>query len=124
MDPLTACPAMEKLGRSTGLEPATPGTTNRCSNQLSYDRHGAPEDILSGRARSLGLPLGERKRASRGDELQPRSIPRINMGENWLILSLLRSLLKRILFPRGERRCWRVAARGRPPDLAFRYATR
>ena len=28
-----------KLGRSTGLEPATLGTTNRCSNQLSYDRH-------------------------------------------------------------------------------------
>ena len=27
------------MGRPTGLEPATPGTTNRCSNQLSYDRH-------------------------------------------------------------------------------------
>jgi diadenosine tetraphosphate (Ap4A) HIT family hydrolase len=26
------------MGRSTGFEPATPGTTNRCSNQLSYDR--------------------------------------------------------------------------------------
>lgn len=26
------------MGRSTGLEPATLGTTNRCSNQLSYDR--------------------------------------------------------------------------------------
>ena len=32
----------EKMGRSTGLEPATLGTTNRCSNQLSYDRHDAP----------------------------------------------------------------------------------
>ena len=31
------------MGRSTGFEPATPGTTNRCSNQLSYDRHDAPE---------------------------------------------------------------------------------
>ena len=27
------------MGRPTGLEPATLGTTNRCSNQLSYDRH-------------------------------------------------------------------------------------
>ena len=29
------------MGRSRGLEPPTLGTTNRCSNQLSYDRHGA-----------------------------------------------------------------------------------
>ncbi len=29
------------MGRPTGLEPATPGTTNQCSNQLSYDRHYA-----------------------------------------------------------------------------------
>jgi prolyl 4-hydroxylase len=27
------------MGRSTGFEPATSGTTNRRSNQLSYDRH-------------------------------------------------------------------------------------
>ncbi len=27
------------MGRVTGLEPATLGTTNRCSNQLSYTRH-------------------------------------------------------------------------------------
>src|SRR5947207_3561681 len=27
------------MGRSRGLEPPTLGTTNRCSNQLSYDRH-------------------------------------------------------------------------------------
>ncbi len=31
-----------KMGRSTGLEPATLGTTSRCSNQLSYDRHDLP----------------------------------------------------------------------------------
>ena len=30
---------LEKMGRSTGFEPATSGTTNRRSNQLSYDRH-------------------------------------------------------------------------------------
>src|SRR5881628_3472148 len=29
-----------EMGRSRGLEPPTLGTTNRCSNQLSYDRHG------------------------------------------------------------------------------------
>ena len=28
------------MGRSRGLEPPTFGTTNRRSNQLSYDRHG------------------------------------------------------------------------------------
>ncbi len=33
----------EKMGRSTGFEPATSGTTNRRSNQLSYDRHTPPE---------------------------------------------------------------------------------
>jgi hypothetical protein len=27
------------MGRPTGLEPATTGSTIRCSNQLSYDRH-------------------------------------------------------------------------------------
>ncbi len=27
------------MGRMTGFEPATTGTTNRCSNQLSYIRH-------------------------------------------------------------------------------------
>ncbi len=27
------------LGWKTGFEPATLGTTNRCSNQLSYNHH-------------------------------------------------------------------------------------
>ena len=39
---------VRRMGRPTGLEPATPGTTNRCSNQLSYDRHRARR-IPSGR---------------------------------------------------------------------------
>src|SRR3546814_5425223 len=30
---------IKKIGRPTGFEPATSGTTNRRSNQLSYGRH-------------------------------------------------------------------------------------
>jgi diadenosine tetraphosphate (Ap4A) HIT family hydrolase len=41
------------MGRPTGLEPATPGTTNQCSNQLSYDRRNALE-----KARALLKGLG------------------------------------------------------------------
>ena len=44
------------MGRSTGLEPATLGTTNRCSNQLSYDRHDAPKGarwLLKGAGRDM-----------------------------------------------------------------------
>ena len=52
------------MGRPTGLEPATPGTTNQCSNQLSYDRHN---DFGSGslrRPRHLRLAPPERKRTT------------------------------------------------------------
>jgi len=31
------------MGWLTGLEPATPGTTNQCSNQLSYSHHTEKE---------------------------------------------------------------------------------
>ena len=41
------------MGRPRGLEPPTPGTTNQCSNQLSYDRHGFPKERSLGRARHL-----------------------------------------------------------------------
>src|SRR5881275_298878 len=43
----------KKMGRSRGLEPPTLGTTNRCSNQLSYDRHGEQRSGSFGRARHL-----------------------------------------------------------------------
>jgi hypothetical protein len=35
------------LGWITGLEPATFGTTNRCSNQLSYIHHSASRKVYS-----------------------------------------------------------------------------
>ena len=38
------------VGWVKGLEPSTPGTTIRCSNQLSYTHHielqGTPDDML------------------------------------------------------------------------------
>jgi diadenosine tetraphosphate (Ap4A) HIT family hydrolase len=49
------------MGRPRGLEPPTPGTTNQCSNQLSYDRHGAFGSGSLARAGHLGLRLRERK---------------------------------------------------------------
>lgn len=54
------------MGRSTGLEPATLGTTNRCSNQLSYDRHDPGEDsiwVLAGRGSPLREPRNSCKRS-------------------------------------------------------------
>ena len=63
------------MGRSRGLEPPTLGTTNRCSNQLSYDRHrnASGTALCCGflqRRRHLGWAAFERKRA------KPRSTKR------------------------------------------------
>jgi hypothetical protein len=38
----------EEKGRTTGLEPATFGTTIQRSNQLSYDRHKKVSRIIYG----------------------------------------------------------------------------
>ena len=38
MKPKSHTPKLS-MGRLTGIEPATLGTTIRCSNQLSYNRH-------------------------------------------------------------------------------------
>lgn len=38
----------EKMGRPTGLEPATPRSTILCSNQLSYGRRKEPKTLTTG----------------------------------------------------------------------------
>lgn len=52
------------MGRSTGLEPATLGTTNRCSNQLSYDRRQNGRPYGRALAASRDLPVRRRKTSS------------------------------------------------------------
>ena len=37
---------MIRMGWLTGFEPATPDTTNRCSNQLSYNHHPEKKEAL------------------------------------------------------------------------------
>ena len=78
------------MGRSTGLEPATPGTTNQCSNQLSYDRHN---DFGSGslrRPRHLRLAPLERKRTPdpMNDTIRKFGYPTTLLAEfdHWVIL--------------------------------------
>ena len=46
------------LGWEMGLEPTTPGTTIRCSNQLSYTHHVCPRGILI--TDKIGTPEGTR----------------------------------------------------------------
>src|SRR5436309_2562376 len=57
------------MGRSRGLEPPTPGTTNQCSNQLSYDRHGNASGPPSPAFRQAPAPL--RVAQARRQPLQP-----------------------------------------------------
>src|SRR5206468_9639139 len=55
------------MGRPRGLEPPTPGTTNQCSNQLSYDRHGnASGNHLLLRFPSTPAPLRVRRERRQG----------------------------------------------------------
>ena len=49
-----------KMGRSTGSEPATSGTTNRRSNQLSYDRHNRHAGLICRLARGRASCTAER----------------------------------------------------------------
>ena len=78
------------MGRPRGLEPPTPGTTNQCSNQLSYDRHGAFGSGSLARAGHLGLRLRERKQGK--GEMNPTiekfgyPATLIHELQHWLVL--------------------------------------
>ncbi len=47
IDLLYNTPSQKLVGWQTGLEPATPGTTNQCSNQLSYNHHNSKQQFLA-----------------------------------------------------------------------------
>ena len=44
---ISTLPVLPKMGRPTGLEPATPRFTILCSNQLSYDRRKGSANLTS-----------------------------------------------------------------------------
>ena len=50
------------MGWVKGLEPSTPGTTIRCSNQLSYTHHMKPQGTL---------PICSSKEVARQKGLEP-----------------------------------------------------
>jgi hypothetical protein len=59
---------MEKMGRPTGFEPATPRITILCSNQLSYGRREGPRKSMSTQLLSnpsLNFVVGKPARVSR-----------------------------------------------------------
>lgn len=74
------------MGRSMGFEPTTSGTTNRRSNQLSYDRHRITPHRMIGtadarfcrmsaiwEAESCGTKETPAEAIRRGSRVQPRS---------------------------------------------------
>src|ERR1022692_4475600 len=62
-----------KMGRPTGLEPATPRSTILCSNQLSYDRRKSKERGLSRPLKVLStrFPVVSGRHAA-------KTVPRVN----------------------------------------------
>src|SRR3546814_3888808 len=59
-----------EVGRPTGLEPATSGTTNRCSNQLNYDRR---------MPRLSAHTYRSAQRQGRGPMNRPTTLPNANV---------------------------------------------
>src|SRR3546814_406169 len=64
------CQREGEVGRPTGLEPATSGTTNRCSNQLNYDRR---------MPRLSAHTYRSAQRQGRGPMNRPTTLPNANV---------------------------------------------
>ncbi len=82
------------LGWLRGLEPPTPGTTNRCSNQLSYSHHITMLKIANCRLHLLTSRADHSVQSTFGLWLAPVLIHRISLYGS------LRSSLRHIAFHR------------------------